>query len=327
MPLMNPPHEIIKSFDRMANASQTKLIGPTIAFTVLKLFGETNERIFTAQQIRRRYARSVCELSVSVGTNLHLGATFDTAYISREDRGVGHYGILKPLGANRYELSELYARNALLLENWIPQRIKIFLNQKLGIILSLATAQNRLAVAENHTEFHTFLTNRLNSNDAGTSFEIVCFAILKVYLEKFSCRLYRDTRTFAHEGGTDLSTDFGAVFQIKKLNVTRRNQVDALDSELRKNFDADRIKDGRVVIIIDDITPDCRSYLLQKNSLRYFRKADLLEIASLLHDLEDRQKALRIIYEEFSREFANDICSRNNCNGIRCPILNQELVQ
>ena len=315
------PVEIINSFDKMIKASQTKLIGPTIAFTLIQLYLETGEKIFTAQQIRSRYPQTVCELSIAAGSNLHLGANFDTAYISREDRGVGRYGVLKPLGANRYELAEIYTRNAQELSQWIPLRVKEFLHEKLGVVLNLATPQMRLALAEDENQFRQFLASRLDAIDAGTSFEIVCFAILKVYLERFSCRLYRDTRTFTHEGGTDLSTDFGAVYQIKKLRVTNRSQVDSLDSEIRKNFDTDRIRDGRVIIIVDDITPDCRTYLLEKNSLRYFRKADLLEISSLLHEPEDRQKVLRVVYEEFTREFANDICARNNCTGIFCPNL------
>lgn len=259
------------------------------------------------------------------GSNLHLGAKFDSAYIAREDRGVGRYGILKSLGENRYQLSEIVSGHADSLNGWIPQRLKEFLLAKLGSILYLGSPDKRLQMAEEIDTFLGFLSTRLQLEDAGISFEIVAFAILKVYLEKFSCRLYRDTRTFTHEGGTDLSTDFGAVYQIKKLKVTHPNQVDDLDSEIRKNFDADRISDGRVILIIDDITPECKSYLLQKSSLKYFRRADLMEIAGMLHDTEDRQKALRIIYDEFRREYANDICSSNNCDGCFCPILQRPI--
>lgn len=317
------PDEIIQTFDQMLENSQTKLIGPVIAYAVIKLFQETQSDSFEASQIRSRYQSAVCELVHFVGYNLHLGARFDNAYVSREDRGVVRYGIVAPTGNRKYRLTSLYRTHADVLSDWIPKRIKSFLHAKLGQIVKLGDVSERLSLAEKQDAFLAFLQKRISTRDGGTSFEIVSFAILKVYLERFACRIYRDTRTFSHEGGTDLSTDFGAVYQIKKLKVAHKREVDKLYSEIRTNFDTERIRDGRVVLIIDDITPDCKSYLLQKNSLKYLKSADLVEIASIIKDPEDRQKILRIIYEEFCREYANDICARHNCDGKTCPILRQ----
>jgi len=317
------PNDITKSFDEMFASAQTKLIAPAIAYTVVRLFEEMGKDVFTAIEISRRYRPAVCELVHHAGTNLHLGARFDNAYISREDRGVGKHGILRPIGSKRYKLSPLYQEHAFVLTEWIPDQVKIFLNRKLGPVIKLGDSTQRLAIAEDQDAFLKLLREQSEAKDSGTSFEIISFAILKVYLEKFACRIYRDTRTFTHEGGTDLSTDFGAVYQIKKLKITHKNEVDKLYSEIKTNFDADRIQDGRVVLIIDDITPDCKSYLLKKNSLKYFQRSDLLEIATLIRDAEDRQKVLRTIYEQFCIEYANDICARHNCDGYHCALLSK----
>jgi hypothetical protein len=314
------PIEITLAFEEMLQGAQTKLIGPVIACTVVNLYLETGTGTFSARQIRDRYLSSVCELVHFLGYNLHLGANFDTD-ISREDRGVGRHGILKPTGTKQYQLDPLYKANASALRKWIPQQIKLFLDAKLGKIILLASAKERLSIAERHDQFLNFIQERFSAKDGGISFEIVSFAILKVYLERFACRIYRDTRTFSHEGGTDLSTDFGAVYQIKKQRITHKADVDRLYSEIRNNFDTERIQDGRVVLILDDISADCKSYLLKKNSLKYIQSADLIEIASIINDLEDRQKILRIIYEEFCREYSNDICSRHNCDGSNCKVL------
>lgn len=317
------PDQIIQTFNQMLENSQTKLIGPVIAYAIINLYKETQSDLFEASQIRSRYQTAVCEIVHYVGYNLHLGARFDNAYISREDRGVVRYGIVTSTGSGKYRLTHLYQDHAEALSIWMPKRIKSFLNTKLGQIVKLGNANERLSLAESHNAFLAFLQKKIGARDSGTSFEIVSFAILKVYLERFACRIYRDTRTFSHEGGTDLSTDFGAVYQIKKLKIAHKHEVDKLYSEIRTNFDAERIQDGRVVLIIDDITPDCKSYLLQKNSLKYLKSADLIEIASIIKDPEDRQKILRIIYEEFCREYTNDICARHNCDGKSCPILKQ----
>lgn len=319
------PPQVIGAFDAMLKTSHTKLIAPTLAYTVLELFLETGKQVFTAQEIRTRYRVAICELVSHVGHNLHQGAEFDTAYISREDRGIVRYGILRPIGDKQYQLAEPYAILARTLIEWIPSIVKSYIDTKLGSIGQLALPPERLLIAESVGGFLEFLQHQMDQPDGGVSFEIICFAILKVYLEKFACRIYRDTRTFSHEGGTDLSTDFGAVYQIKKLKITRPYQVDELYSEVKTNFDSDRIRDGRVVLVVDDISPECKSYLLQKNSLKYFRKVDLLEIASIINDVEDRQKALRIIYEEFCRENANENCARNGCDGIHCPVLNVKI--
>lgn len=58
------PKSLTSAFDKMLQASQTKLIGPTIAFTLVCLYRESGQSLFTSQQIRARYNRAVCECRV-----------------------------------------------------------------------------------------------------------------------------------------------------------------------------------------------------------------------------------------------------------------------
>ena len=167
------PDEITNAFDEMFASAQTKLIAPAIAYTVVKLYQEMGKDTFTAIEISRRYQPAVCELVHRAGTNLHLGAKFDNAYISREDRGVGKHGILRPIGSKRYKLSPLYQEYASGLAEWIPNQIKIFLDRKLGQIVKLGDANQRLKLAEDQSAFMELLHERTEAKDSGTSFEIV----------------------------------------------------------------------------------------------------------------------------------------------------------
>ena len=71
--------------------------------------------------------------------------------------------------------------------------------------------------------------------------------MIKVHLEKFACKIYRDTRTAAHDKGVDLSTNFGVVYQVKKLQIYTESEAARLYAELKLNFDAERLQDGNVI--------------------------------------------------------------------------------
>ena len=139
-----------------------------------------------------------------------------------------------------------------------------------------------------------------------TSFEIVSFALIKVHLEKFACKIYRDTRTSAHDRGVDLATNFGVVYQVKKLNVRNKWDADKLYAELKLNFDRERLQDGNVILVIDDIAEDVRRYLIDMK-VQSIKREYLLSLASGFSDVEDRQKVLRVIYEEFRRDYSSVI--------------------
>ena len=92
-----------------------------------------------------------------------------------------------------------------------------------------------------------FLELSLQNNN----FEVFSFAIIKVHLEKFACKIYRDTKTSSHDKGTDLSTNFGVVYQIKKLKIDTIGTAKTIYAELKTNFDNERLDDGKVILIID----------------------------------------------------------------------------
>lgn len=139
-----------------------------------------------------------------------------------------------------------------------------------------------------------------------TTFEIVSFALIKVHLEKFACKIYRDTRTSAHDRDVDFGTNFGVVYQVKKLRVHSRAEADKIYAELKLNFDAERLQDGNVILVIDDIAEDVRRYLIDMK-VQSIRREHLLDLARGFTESEDRQKVLRVIYEEFRRDFSSNI--------------------
>ena len=120
--------------------------------------------------------------------------------------------------------------------------------------------------------------------------------MIKVHLEKFACKIYRDTRTAAHDKGVDLSTNFGVVYQIKRLRIFTESEANQVYAELKVNFDNERLQEGNVVLVIDDISKKVKKYLIDMK-VQSFSKSDLLKLAANFDEPEDRQKVLRIVYE------------------------------
>ena len=139
-----------------------------------------------------------------------------------------------------------------------------------------------------------------------TSFEIVSFAVIKVHLEKFACKIYRDTRTAAHDRGVDLSTNFGVVYQVKKLRMLTESDGKEVYTQLQQNFGNERLQDGKVILVIDDISEEVRRYLVDMK-VQSIKKEQLLAIARGFEDPEDRQKVLRVIYDEFRRDYSGSV--------------------
>jgi hypothetical protein len=100
--------------------------------------------------------------------------------------------------------------------------------------------------------------------------------------------------------------NFGVVYQVKKLRVESRSDADKLYAELKLNFDTERLQDGNVILVIDDIAEDVRRYLIDMK-VQSIKKDQLLSIAREFRDSEDRQKVLRVIYEEFRRDYSSAI--------------------
>jgi len=99
---------------------------------------------------------------------------------------------------------------------------------------------------------------------------------------------------------------FNAPFDYKKLSVKTMGVAKNIYAELKTNFDNERLDDGKVVLIIDDISKEIRSYLINMK-IQSISKTEILKLVNQFDEAEDREKVLRIIYEEFSREYLSDI--------------------
>jgi hypothetical protein len=196
-----------------------------------------------------------------------------------------------------------YKNSASELLETIPERIRTHIENKLGIILKLGDAIERTKLSIDKEIYLHLLQKHIDTNPI--NFEVFCFAIIKVHLEKFACRIYRDTRTSAHDKGVDISTNFGVVYQIKKLKVLNKKTADELYNELRVNFDSERLTDGKVILVIDDISEEIKTYLINMK-VQSISKNDLMKLAEQL-EIEEREKVLRIVFEEFSREYSSDL--------------------
>lgn len=284
----------------MLSRSKTKIIFPIITFGLLKKYNESGQEYFWDNEIKDNYENSVNFFKSFLGHSLHIGGKYYDAYPSRN---LPKYGVLQVIENRKYLLAEAYKNSSTDLIIIIPELIKAFVSQKLGKIPLLAEPSERLKISEDKKEFLSLLSNQIAANP--NNFEIFSFAVLKVHLERFSCKLYRDTRTSAYDKGVDLSTNFGVVFQIKKLKLLNQNIADDIYKELLTNFSEDRIKDGNIVLVIDDISKEVKSFLINMK-IQSLSKEDILNLATLL-ELEDRQKVLRVVFEEFSREYISNI--------------------
>jgi hypothetical protein len=286
--------------NRMLENSQTKVIMPVVTLALLNVFVQKGQRVFTDAEIKRTYEAAVKQLKEFLGHDVHIGAKYYDAYGSRMPR----YSVLKSVEHLTYELLPPYTTFAAALCGWIPVRIKAHIEQRLGVVPLLSNPATRVAYAEDKKKFLGLIQQQIDKTPA--NFEIFSFAVIKVHLEKFACKVYRDTRTSAHDKGVDLSTNFGVVYQVKKLRVYTESEADKIYAELKGNFDSERLQDGNVILVIDDISKDVKKYLIDMK-VQSISKNDLLKMVVSFEDPEDRQKVLRIVYEEFRREYSSTL--------------------
>ncbi|MEW6542768.1 MAG: hypothetical protein AB1411_04060 [Nitrospirota bacterium] len=286
--------------ERMLKNSQTKVIMPVITLGLLREFLKTGRQVFSDKEIGGTYKAAVKDLKDYLHHDVHFGAKYYDAYGSRMSR----YSVLKPVGHLKYKLMPPYTEVAQPLCEWIPSRVNQHIQERLGVIPSLQDSSNRVALASDKQRLLGLIHEQINKTAA--NFEIFSFAVLKVHLEKFACKIYRDTRTAAHDQGVDLSTNFGVVYQVKKLQIRTESEADQVYAELKLNFDNKRLQDGNVILVIDDISKGVKKYLIDMK-VQSISRQDVLKLAANFDEPEDRQKVLRIVYEEFRREYSSRI--------------------
>ncbi len=295
------PPAVANAVERMLKRSQTKILFPVITWGLVKSYVKDDKDVFSDLEIRRIYEKSVQELKQLLGHDLHIGGKYYDAYSSRN---LPAHKVVQVLGEKKYKLNPLFKDCAKELQHWLVERIRNYIDSKLGIVTKLAAQETRAKIADSPSDFVRAIRAHIDTSAA--NFEILGFAIIRVHLEKFACKIYRDTRTSAHDAGVDLSTNFGVVYQIKKLKVTNLSAAKNIYKELKTNFDKERLDDGKVILIIDDISKEIKKYLIDMK-IQSIDKNDLLKLASQFEDREDREKVLRVVYEEFRREYASDI--------------------
>lgn len=273
---------------------------PAVAYGVLRHFLTTKNPVLRDSDVKGAYQESLRLLKKHLGHDVHIGAKYEDAYGMRMSR----YGFFSSTGHLQYKITKAFAQHAKSLCEWLPNRINLHISSRIGIIPSLADATHRLTLAEHADGFLELIEQQLGLNP--TSFEIVSFAVIKVHLEKFACRIYRDTRTSAHDRGVDLATNFGVVYQVKKLRVFNRTAADKLYAELKLNFDSERLQDGNVILVIDDISEEVRRYFVNMK-VQSIKTDQLLALARGFEEPEDRQRVLRVIYDEFRRDYSGSV--------------------
>jgi hypothetical protein len=286
--------------ERMLKNSQTKVIVPVITLGLVREYVASKKIKFSDSEIRKIYEATVRQLREFLGHDLHIGAKYYDAHSSRMSR----YGVLKQAGHLKYRLVSPYTTDAKILCDWIPERIKQHINDRLGVVPLLNQPSIRAALAEQPKKFLGLIREQIVKTPA--NFEIFSFAVLKVHLEKFACKIYRDTRTSAHDKGVDLSTNFGVVYQIKKLQIKTQSEADRVYAELKLNFDSERLQDGHVILIIDDISKEVKQFLIDMK-VQSISKDEVLNLAANFNEPEDRQKVLRVVSDEFGRDYLSRI--------------------
>ena len=297
---MKPEKTCRTEIERMLKNSQTKVIVPVITLGLVREYSASKKTKFSDAEIRKSYEAAVKQLKKFLGHDVHIGAKYYDAYGSRMSR----YGVLEQVGHLKYRLLPPYTEQADALCAWIPERIRQHIDERLGVVPLLHEVTARAALAQKREQFLDLMREQIGKTPA--NFEIFTFAVIKVHLEKFACKIYRDTRTAAHDSGVDLSTNFGVVYQIKKLKIHTESEADRLYAELKLNFDKERLQDGNVILVIDDISKEIKQYLINMK-VQSISKEEVLKMAANFDEPEDRQKVLRIVYEEFRREYSSRI--------------------
>lgn len=297
---MKPGHTCRTEIERMLKNSQTKVIVPVITLGLVREYSVSKKTRFSDSEIRKSYEAAVKQLKAFLGHDVHIGAKYYDAYGSRMSR----YGVLEQVGHLKYCLLPPYTEQADALCAWIPERIKQHIDNRLGVVPRLHEPTARAALAQKQERFLELIHEQIGKTPA--NFEIFSFAVIKIHLEKFACKIYRDTCTAAHDSGVDLSTNFGVVYQVKKLKIYTESEADRLYAELKLNFDKERLQDGNVILVIDDISKEIKQYLINMK-VQSLSKEEVLKLASNFDEPEDRQKVLRIVYEEFRREYSSRI--------------------
>ena len=294
--------------DRMFKKGKKKFIFPAMYYGLLSAYIQNGKTVFSTQEVRHFYETAVCEIVRNhLGHSLHIGGQFYDAYPTRN---LTKYRVLKALGPRMFQL--IATQNAAQMLDYICQKFKEEIQKRFGNLPSLSNRLKRMELSETVERFISFIEWAMSIS--GTCFELVSFALIKTHMERFGCKIYRETRAEASDRGTDLSTDFGVVYQVKKLVLrSERVTTDVYDT-LLGNFGEERIRDGKVVLVLEDADKQFKE-LLVRLKIKPIIKNDLLKLALLMDEPEVREKVLRVVFDELKREYQSDVCRKCPFSG------------
>ncbi len=252
---------IIGIVDKLVKYSKTKLINPVAFLAALNLLLK-NKKNFTRQELENEYKKTVREIKANTGSDLNIGGRFHAD--TYPDRMARKYNAFLMLSEDKMQLPpfivKLPQKAQREIKEFVFKRIIVAQRNKIGNIQSIDTHKKRILLADNKDKFIEFLARELQRS--ASSFEVVCFAVLKVFLEKFACKLYRNSKTNARDTGIDISTDYGVVYQIKKFKIRRKKEVEKILKEFKVNFDQSRIEDGKLILIIEDVDANFKHFII-----------------------------------------------------------------
>lgn len=314
--------------------STTKLILPLLILFYLEYVEKRRNPEVDNAVVKEGYEKTVCDVVKNhLHHNFNIGGTFNDTYISRLS---SRHHFLKQISQKRFAVQNGYFANAKELATFTKWKIKEHLDSKLGNLITLSELLEAKYSKEKSMEkqrklldealhdtssrrFREFLETGFDKSSDGLltmsyGFEICMFSILKVFLAKFGCRLYRDSKTYAADKGGDISTNFGVVYQIKNYCLTNEEKFTDLVDELFLNFSDGRIQQGNVFLIIKDATNGFVDQL-KKQSINCITKKSVTDLLDKL-SYEEKQEVLCSVVREFKRELLSDVCRtcRNDCS-------------
>ena len=243
--------KIQKIIDKLIQYSKTKLINPMAFLGGINLLLK-DKKIFSRKELEDAYKSAVKEVKKITRSNLNIGGRFHAD--TYPDRMASKYGAFVILSENKIQLPSfivnLSKKNQKRAKRLVLEKIVKVQREKIGSIQFIDTDKKRIGLARDKYKFIQFLAKELKRS--ANSFEITCFAILKIFLEKFACKLYRSSRTNARDTGIDISTDYGVVYQVKKFRIKKKKEVEKILKEVQINFDRGRIEDGKLIPEIED---------------------------------------------------------------------------
>jgi len=292
----------------------------------LKHVEQTNNPVVENNIVKAGYEDAVCDLIRNpLCHNFNIGGKFNDTYISRLS---SRHRFLRQVAQKTFAVQDDYAKNAKDLIDYIKMRINEYLNLKLGNLIMLKRIiENDYPDIQNMNNYRRYLDEVLHDRSSkrfreflevgfdrsskgfitlSYGFEICMFSILRVFLAKFGCKLYRDTRTYAADKGGDISTNFGVVYQIKNYYLTNEDKFTELLNELLLNFSDGRIQQGNVFLIVKDVSNGVRDQL-RAQSINCITKEGVTGLLDKL-DYEEKREVLVCLVREFKRELVSDIC-------------------